>query len=77
MFTALFVRTIVTFFILNTDIANKKKMYKGDHKKFYVDMFRMFYLLLLVTFVLAILATENNIDMISKYIPTPKLMEKI
>ena len=67
MFLTLFAVSIVTFFILNTDLQNKKKMYKGDHKAFYTDMFRMFYILLMISFVMLILFTETNLDKIPKF----------
>ena len=67
MFMMLFAVSIVTFFILNTDLQNKKKMYKGDNKNFYTDMFRMFYIVLMISFVLLILFTETNTDKIPKF----------
>ena len=67
MFVMLFAVSIVTFFILNTDLQNKKKIYNGDNKSFYTDMFRMFYIVLMISFVLLILFTEANTDKIPKF----------
>ena len=64
MFIFLFAVSIITFFILNTDIQNKKKMYEGDNKKFYNDQFRMFYILFMISFVLLILFVDTHRDTI-------------
>tara|TARA_B100000405_G_scaffold87553_1_gene60649 strand:- start:6866 stop:7915 length:1050 start_codon:yes stop_codon:yes gene_type:complete len=64
MFIFLFAVTIITFFILNADIQNKKKTYNGDNKKFYNDQFRMFYILLMISFVLLILFVDTHRDSI-------------
>ena len=64
MFIFLFAVSIITFFILNTDIQNKKKIYEGDNKKFYNDQFRMFYILFMISFVLLILFVDTHRDTI-------------
>jgi hypothetical protein len=64
MFASIFIIAILTFFLINVDLEDKKKTYSGDNKTFYNDMFRMFYILFTLAFVLLILYIANNIDMI-------------
>lgn len=65
VFFITFIITIPNFFIINPELQKTKKKYKGNIKQFYIDSFKLFFIVYLTMYLLLIIAMNLNITKVN------------
>lgn len=66
LFMITFLISIINFFVVNPEFKQTKKRYKDNMKQYYIDSFKLFYIVYLVMFILCVLAINLNINTVDE-----------
>ena len=65
IFVVTFAVAIPNFFIVNPEMEKTKRKYKGDMKQYYIDSFKLFFIVYLTMYLILIIAMNLNIEKVN------------